>query len=140
MTADEIRSQFRAFVGEERFRGFIFSTVNSLGTDFVPLCSHEVWRSFREECPAAPIQPEGIRGMLLWCHVHERPLLIDQLSNPTLDAATLATITHSSRTSEWYEAAERSFPHGHGGLDVVCPECVAAHLKWLAAHPRWNEP
>jgi hypothetical protein len=140
MATNDIRSQFRTFAGEERFRQLIFLAVNTVGTDSFPACDDELWRSFRTKCPAAPTEAKDIREMFLWCHVHERQLLTDQLSQPALDASTLAAITHIARISEWYDAAAEAFPHGHGGLDVICPECVARHLEWLAANPNWNTP
>lgn len=135
MTDDEIRSQFRTFAGEEHFRAIIFKTVNALGTDYIAPYDYQLRLSFREKCTAAPIELLEIQKLLLWCHVHERPLVANQLAHPMFDRHTLNTITHSHRTSEWYNASEKGFPHGHGGLDVICPECVAAHLEWLAANP-----
>jgi hypothetical protein len=138
MTDDDVRSQFRAFVGEERFRQMIFKTVNTLGTDYFAPWDYDLWLSFQTKCAAAPTDVQDIRRLLLWCHVHERPLVTDQLARRMFPRRTLKAVTHSSRTSEWYEAARQAFPHGHGGLDVICPGCITAHLEWLAAHPNWR--
>jgi uncharacterized protein len=135
MTSDEIRSRFRAFAGADRFRSLIFLTVNTLNY-FAPW-QYDLWNAFRAECPDAPTGINEIRKLLLWCHVHEKPLVVDQMANPIHDHRTLRLITHDRRTPEWYDAAAEAFPHGHGGLDVICPDCVAAHLEWLAEHPNW---
>lgn len=137
MTDDEIRSRFRTFAGEERFRGLIFKIVNWVGTDYFAPWDYDLWLSFQRECPVAPTAAEEVRRLLLWCHVHEKSLVTGQWAHPIFDRRTLETITHDRRTPEWYVAAEQGFPHGHGGLDVICPDCVAAHLNWLAEHPNW---
>jgi hypothetical protein len=82
---------------------------------------------------------ENVRTLLLYCHVHELPLECDQLRHPSVDRKTSRRITHEKRSPEWYDAAATAFPHGHGGSDVICLECVAAHIRWLDAHPNWRE-
>lgn len=139
MTNNDIRDRFRRFVGEDQFRAFTFLMVNSLGTTHFGPHHRDLWGAFCNECPNAPHDFDDIRNILLYCHVHETSLERDQLRHPSLDHKTLRHITHEKRSPEWYEAAEIAFPHGHGGLDVICLKCVAAHLEWLDAHPNWRE-
>jgi hypothetical protein len=139
MTGDEIRTQFRQFVGDEQFRAFTFTMVNSLGTTHFASHHRDLWEAFCNECADAPHELEDIRTLLLYCHVHELPLESDQLRHPSVDRKTLRRIKHEKRSSEWYDAAATAFPHGHGGLNVSCLECVAAHIRWLDAHPNWQK-
>ncbi len=137
MTDDNIRARFREFVGDDQFRAFTFIMVNSLGTTHFAPHHCDVWEAFCGTCADAPRDFEDIRQLLLYCHLHGVPLERDQLKHPSVDRKTLRQITHKKRSPEWYDASEKAFPHGHGGLDVICLECVAAHLKWLAANPNW---
>src|SRR5262249_34393814 len=139
MTNDEIRSCFRAFAGEDHFRSLIFVTVNTLRTDYFASWGYDLWNSFRAEFPDAPTDLHEIRKLLLWCHAHEKSLVAHQFANPIHDRRTVELITHDRRTPEWFDASAEAFPHGHGGLDVICPDCVAAHLEGLAENPNWNE-
>ena len=138
MTDDDIRAQFRAYVGESRFREFTFIMVNSLGTSHFAPHHRDLWNNFSRDCPDAPHEFEEVRNLLLYCHVHAVPLHRDQLEHSSVDPKTLRRVSHEKRSPEWYEAAALGFPHGHGGLDVICLDCVAAHLKWLDDNPNWR--
>jgi hypothetical protein len=137
MTDNDIRAQFRKFAGEDRFRDFTMIMVNSLGTTHFAPHYRDQWEAFCSQCADAPHEFERIRQLLLYCHLHDVPLERDQLKHPSVDRETLRRITHKKRSSEWYAAAAIAFPHGHGGLDVICLACVAAHLKWLDENPKW---
>jgi hypothetical protein len=135
MTDDDILARFREFAGDEQFREFTFIMVNSLGTSHFEPHRRDIWEAFCARCSDAPRDFEDIRRLLLYCHVHGKPLERSQLNHPSIDRQTLRRITHEKRSPDWYDAAAIAFPHGHGGQDVICLDCVAAHVKWLNANP-----
>lgn len=134
---DRIRREFRTFVGEERFTHWAVFAASGLPANGLEAHMQRVWDAFRVAHPEAPSAQKDIRRILLWCVVHERPILDNQLQRPFFDVFTRSAVTHERRTSAWYEAASVGFPHGHGGIHTICPDCVNAHLAWLRTHPTW---
>jgi hypothetical protein len=130
------RSAFKAFAGEETFRQWTFLAVNASGR-FLDPPRRALWASFRKQHPT--LADAGVRRIFLWCHVHAVALLVGQVRRPAFSPSTMSRITHTRRSHEWYQAAEEGFPHGHGGIDTLCTQCVEAHLAWLAGHPGWQQ-
>ena len=96
------------------------------------------WEKFMEVNKEIPASFSEVRCIFLYCHVHKKELLHDQIKRPFYDKKILQRITHRKRTSEWYDAAEKSFPHGHGGLETICTECVVNHLQWIDNNKHWD--
>lgn len=136
MTEDEIRDGFRAFVGEDAFRGFTFLAVNTPDPPHIPQYVRDQIDSFRLECPSMPSDDYKIRDLLLYCLRHERPLQLTNTSTCDVSSGAIKTVTLTKQSPSWYDASELNFPHGHGGLRTICPQCVEAHLSWLSEHGR----
>lgn len=136
MTDDDIRDGFRRFVGEDAFRGHTFLAVNTPDPPHIPQYVREQVDRFRLECPSMPSDDYKIRDLLLYCLRHERPLQLTNTSTCDASSSVLNTVTLTKRSPSWCDASEVDFPHGHGGLRTICPQCVEAHLAWLSQHGR----
>ena len=136
MTDNEMRDRLRNFVGEDTFRGFTFLAVNTGDPPHIPKHMRDRIDEFRLECPSMPSDDYKIRDLLLYCLRHENALQLVNTPGCEVSSQMLRTVTLTKRSSNWYDASAKDFPHGHGGLKTICPQCVVAHLDWLAMHGR----
>jgi hypothetical protein len=136
MTDNEIRGGLRIFVGEDAFSGFTFLAVNTGNPPHIPEQMRDQLDAFRLECPSMPSDGHRIRDLLLYCLRHDQALQLVNTSTCDVPPEALKTVTLIKRSPSWYDASKADFPHGHGGLTTICPQCVEAHLAWLSLHGR----
>jgi len=136
MTDNEMRDGLRNFVGEEAFRGFTFLAVNTGDPPHIPQHMRDRIDEYRLQCPSMPSDDYKIRDLLLYCLRHEKALQLVNTSTCDVSSRILKYVTLTKRSPSWYDASAMEFPHGHGGLKTICPQCVEAHLAWLSKHGR----
>ena len=132
MGPNQLRDAFLVFAGLKRFRKFTLqlrrdspqeSRFEHLpGLDELRYWQDILWRSFREVHPDAPTSIEAIRDALLWCDVHESPLVLHEAVRPAGGHSGLPGFT---------EAQETSFPFGYGYWRLSCTQCVSACREWI---------
>jgi hypothetical protein len=129
MTPGEVRAQFLAFCGTQRFRKFAASLFrrSDIPATFERLrfWQETLWEQFVLRCPDAPTDVNEIGLCVHWCDLHDNALEAGSGHQP-----------RDLRYSTLFEAArEREFPHGYGWLGHHCPACKAACIAWINSHP-----
>jgi hypothetical protein len=132
MNDNEIQERMRLFFGEDQFVRFTFLATNASDPPRLPKHLQEALESFRSVCPELPQSDFDLRNLLLYCHLHRVPLERTSMVEREFPSEISRSITLDRRSTAWYEASRQYFPHGHGGLRTICPQCVESHLKWLA--------
>lgn len=104
MDGQQIREQFIEMYGYDEFKQWTFAMVNSLGTNRMDDYYWLKWEKFMEVNKEIPDNFSEVRCIFLYCHVHKKELLQDQIKRSFYDKKILQRITHRKRTSKWYTA------------------------------------
>lgn len=125
MNALEIRSEFRRFAGEERYRKFV-RAINraSRGKGRLLYWQEDLWAEFLSSCGMNRLSSAEIIEFFSVCDIHDCQI---QMADGN---EAIPKVRH---TPEVDEAFEKLFPFANNGR-LICPECNIARETWIVQH------
>jgi hypothetical protein len=123
MDTADLRTSFRAFAGQDRYRKFV-RTLNRQSRNRRRLLfwQEDLWDEFVAKAPGAPTSQGDILDAFRTCDVHGDDLEPAPSSDPPPE------IRH---TPEYDRALDTLFPLAAGG-DFVCQQCRSERQRWIA--------
>lgn len=125
MNALEMRSEFRRFAGEERYRKFV-RAINRASRSKGRLLywQEDLWAEFLSSCSLNPLSSAEIIECFSVCDIHDCKIQVSVVNE------AIPKIRH---TPEVDEAFEELFPFASDGR-LTCPECDIAREAWVSQH------